>query len=150
MSSPRKFALWALLASAILFGACLPLATAWQPEDGALQLGLAVLIGAAGALAGAFVSGLVLGLTEGPQARVNALYAAIGVRMLATLTGALVVVLMAPFALLPFGVWIVVQYVLLLGLEVFVSLRDLGQNPARQVVEQPPEGSRESVDETDA
>lgn len=100
----------------------------WTGREGLVSLAVALAICGVGALAGRLAQQQVFERTEGPQRAVNAMLAGLGVRMFATLGPALGVIVARPFELMPFAVWLLVGYVLLLCLEVFVALREFGQN----------------------
>ena len=104
-------------------------AWAWDGSDGLLGLGLAGALCFVGALAGQGVVRAVYRVVEGPTRGITALNAGIGSRLLVTLALSLVVLILEPFRLLPFAVWLLAYYVSLLCLEVFVAVREFGQNP---------------------
>lgn len=125
----RWFALRALLVVAGVFAVAAWPAWAWAHREGLLGLGLAGALCLAGALVGHAVSRAVHRVLEGPTRGTSALNAGIGSRLLVTLALSLVVIIVEPFRLLPFAVWLLLYYVSLLALEVFVAVREFGQNP---------------------
>ena len=100
----------------------------WQGTDGLLALGVALSICWLGALAGRAVQHQIFATVEAPQKTVNAMLGGLGVRMFVTLGLAIGVIVARPFDLMPFAVWLLGGYVLLLCLEVFVAMREFGQN----------------------
>lgn len=104
-------------------------ASLWDGRDGLVGLAIAGGLCFVGALVGQMVQRAVFRVSEGPMSGVNALNAGIGSRLLVTLALSLVVVMLEPFRLMPFAVWLLLYYVSLLCLEVFVALREFGQNP---------------------
>ncbi len=104
-------------------------AHAWDGRDGLVGLGIAGLVCFVGALVGQLVQRAVYRVVEGPTRGVSALNAGIGSRLLVTLALSLVVIILEPFRLMPFAVWLLLYYLSLLCLEVFVALREFGQNP---------------------
>lgn len=114
-------------------------AYAWGGTAGLAALGTAAGICLFGALVGAAVGQLFRRLDPGEDAGPKAVQAAIGMRMMVTLAASLPVLLVKPFPQVQFVVWLAANYLLHLFLEVFVSLRDLGQNarPSRGGAEPP-------------
>ncbi len=109
---------------------------AWPAWAWGGEMGLVALTVAGGICLIAAWLALVprLFLSVGPQSDANesnAVLAATGVRLLATMVGALVVLMAKPFDTWQFIAWLAAFYSVHLVLEVFVSLRDLGQNHAR-------------------
>jgi hypothetical protein len=105
-------------------------ASAWAGEVGRH----AMLLGVGMALLGALVGlvPLLVGAARGATGASMALLAlvAMGLRMFCTLAGALVVLLadLAPAG--PFGLGLVLGYLALLAVEVFVTVKEFGQNPS--------------------
>ena len=127
----KPFAWFVGWAAATLVGAFVLLALPawlWTGANGLLALGTALSICWMGALVGRAVQQQVFATIEGPQRTVNAMLAGLGVRMFVTLGLALGGIVAEPFEMMPFAVWLLVGYVLLLCLEVFVALREFGQN----------------------
>jgi hypothetical protein len=102
----------------------------WGADTGLLALGLAAGVCLIGAVLGRVVLGLMLRLNDSPEGTSAAIQAAIGVRLLGTLVLCLPVVLAKWVPNLQLAVWLVLHYVAQLVLELFVLLRELGQNPA--------------------
>ncbi|MDJ0972931.1 MAG: hypothetical protein QNJ98_00550 [Planctomycetota bacterium] len=123
------FAVRALLVVVGCFAVVAWPAWAWDGTDGLIGLGLAAALCFVGALAGQGVVRVVYRAVEGPTRGITALNAGIGSRLLVTLALSLVVLIMEPFRLLPFAVWLALYYVSLLCLEVFVAVKEFGQNP---------------------
>ena len=104
-------------------------AWAWNGMDGVRALGVAMAITWVGAFAARLATEAVRRRIDGPQGSVHALMAGLSARLFLSLGLALVVVVMEPFALVPFAVWILVGYLSVLGLEVLAVMREFGQNP---------------------
>lgn len=116
----------------------------WDGSDGLLGLALAGGIGFVGALVGYAAQCAVARIVEGPTRGISAINAGLGSRLLVTLALSLVVVIVEPFRLMPFAVWLLLYYVALLCLEVFVALREFGQNPGS--TEQPGTETEQAAD----
>lgn len=138
MITRLPFTRLALLLTAILVAVCWFPAHAWDAERGPTTMLAAFALGLLGALFGDRIRALVARRLEGIEGRGQAILAGMSARMFATLIGAVVVLLVGEFATSQFGVWLGIQYLLLLGLEVFVSVRELRQNPAGSSGGKPP------------
>ncbi|MDA1194413.1 MAG: hypothetical protein O2894_04445 [Planctomycetota bacterium] len=101
---------------------------AWAGDEGLAALGVAAAVCIVGALVGHGIGGLVARAGP-PENAPQATQLAITVRLLLTLALSLPVFLAAPVQTMPFGAALVVHYLAQMALEVFVSLRALGQNP---------------------
>ncbi len=124
----RALALSLLVAVAACALAAWP-ANAWAGREGLQALAWAGAIGWLAAVAGHLTAHLLTGLLPGPGAAIQALQAGMGVRLLITLIGATPIFLLKLVPTLPFTAWIALHYLAQLVLEVFVSLRIVGQNP---------------------
>jgi hypothetical protein len=82
-----------------------------------------------GAAVSRIVQVLVRGVDGRPEAAPQAVQVAIAVRLLLTLALAAPLLLLEPVPALPLAAWLGLHYVAQLVLELFVSIRDLGQNP---------------------
>ncbi len=126
---------WALgLALALVLLLAWP-AHAWAGREGLLALGLAGGIGFLGALAGHLAAAGLGRLVPGPQGSVQALQAGMAVRVLVTLLCAAPVYFLDAAPDLPFTVFLALGYLAQLVLEVFVSVRIVGQNPGPSAAE---------------
>ena len=124
----HSFPLQALLLT-LLVGALLAWpAHAWKGSEGLVSLAVAGALCFVTALLGRVPRLFVREGTTSPLAHANATMAGTGIRVLLTAVGALIVILTKPFETLPFVLWLVVFYSVLLVLEVFVSIRGFGQN----------------------
>ncbi|MGE0193082.1 MAG: hypothetical protein AB7T63_13695 [Planctomycetota bacterium] len=105
-------------------------AKAWSGDEGLQAAALGVGLALGGALL-AFLP-LWLGAARGaPPERLGLLaLMAMGIRMLVTLFAALVVLLATDVAKGPFALGLVLGYLALMAVEVFVALREFGQNPS--------------------
>jgi len=126
-SLPRQM-LPILALSVGIFAACAWPAHAWGGRAGLAALGTAAGICFIGALVARVAGEVLRRLDSGDDAGPRAVQAQMGVRMLVTLAISLPVLFIEPFPRIQFGVWLAANYLLHLALEVFVSLRDLGQN----------------------
>lgn len=102
----------------------------WTGAEGLAALGVAAGICFLGAAIGRLIAQLLERLDPAEDAGPRAVQAATAVRVVVTLMATLPVFLLKPFPMLPFVVWLAANYVVHLALEVFVSLRHLGQNAA--------------------
>jgi len=118
-----------------LFALCAWPAHLWGGGEGLAALGAAAGICFLGAVVARGAGELLRRLDPGEDAGPRAVQASIGVRMLVTLVASMPILLIQPFPQIQFVVWLATNYLLHLGLEVFVSLRHLGQNhaPSEQV-----------------
>ena len=103
-------------------------AWAWGGEAGLRALGLAGLICLLAAAAARLVTAALKGLSTDASAAPQAIQAGIGVRMILTLAASLPVFLTHWVPTKQFVVWLGLHYLTQLALEVFVSMRELGQN----------------------
>lgn len=131
--TPPSMMRYAVLATAL--AAVLYLALRWPSRalggpDAIRSLGCAVGIAWVGTLAGRLLEALVLHKRKHDDARAvqGAMAGTIG-RLFTTLGMLVGVIAIEPFPLLAFGLQAGIAYVSLLALEVFVNLRDFGQNP---------------------
>ena len=131
--TPPTVLRYAVLATAL--AAVLYLALRWPSRalggpDAVRSLGCAVGIAWAGTLLGRLLEALVLTKRAHDDARAvqGAMAGTIG-RLFSTLGMLVGVIAIEPFPLLAFGLQAGIAYVSLLALEVFVNLRDFGQNP---------------------
>ena len=120
--------LLATTVTVVLAAACAWPAWAWQGSEGLAALGIAAVVCLAGAVAGRLLGMLVRSTDASPRGAVTATQAGMAARLVVTLLLSLPVLLGRPFDVKPFVVWLGVQYLAQLALEVFVSLRELGQN----------------------
>ena len=97
--------------------------------DGLIALGIAGGLCLLGAALAHLVGRLVERLGAGPEAGAQGAQLAIAVRMLLTLAMSLPFFLIDIVPTLPFGIALVAHYLAQMALEVFVSLRELSQNP---------------------
>ena len=119
-----------LLFSLLIFALCAWPAWAWGGAEGLAALAAAAGICFVGAAIGRLAADLLQRLDPTDEAGPRAVQAAIGVRMVVTLVATLPVFLWKTFPTFPFVVWLGTNYLAHLALEVFVSLRHLGQNAA--------------------
>ena len=153
-----RYLLLALALAVVLTAALAWPAHAWQGRDGLLSLGAAAAVCLVGAVAGRGVGALMRGMDPSGAAAPTATQAAIGARLVLTLALSLPVFIAKPFAMAPFAVWLGAHYLSQMALEVFVALRELGQNhdptrtPARlsQPEAQLPSGSTATTGVEDA
>lgn len=124
----------------------LPLTSGW-PQGGPTALTYAGGLGFLAAWVGHRAGEAVVRRVDTPSASLTAHLVGMGVRMLLTLVAALVVVVSGRVEKFPFGIAISVVYLSLLALEVFVSLRAVGQNHAPQDREAAHRSAPESDDE---
>jgi hypothetical protein len=118
------------LAIALAVGAALAWpAWAWGGREGLAALGVAAAIGWLGAAVGHALRAWLARRLSGPGAAVSAVQAGMAARVLLTAFLALPFFLLDVFARVPFATWLVLHYLAQLVLEVFVSVRELGQNP---------------------
>ncbi|MEZ6007952.1 MAG: hypothetical protein R3F05_09280 [Planctomycetota bacterium] len=105
-------------------------AKAWAGESGLQAAALGVGLALGGAIL-AFLP-LWLGAARGaPPERLGLLaLMAMGIRMLVTLMAALIVLLATDVKQGPFALGLVLGYLALMAVEVFVALREFGQNPS--------------------
>ena len=103
-------------------------AWAWGGEAGLQALGVAGVICLLAAAAARLVTALLKGLSSDASAAPQAIQAGIGVRMMLTLAASLPVFLTDWLPQKQFVVWLGLHYLTQLALEVFVSMRELGQN----------------------
>lgn len=127
-STPARRALASLLLAVLVTAACAWPAHAWAGAAGLQALLLAAAVCALGALGGHGVGALVRGVDPSPQAAPRATQASMAARLFLTLGLSLPVFLAGLAAKRPFAVWLGVHYLSQLALEVFASLRELGQN----------------------
>lgn len=111
-----------------LFALCAWPAHLWGGREGLATLATAAGICLLGAVVARVAGEMLRRLDPGEDAGPRAVQASIGVRMLVTLVASLPILLIKPFPQIQFVVWLATNYLLHLGLEVFVSLRHLGQN----------------------
>jgi hypothetical protein len=104
----------------------------WKGPPGWAALGLAAGVTVMGALVGRVLMLALRRMDTGPEAGPRATQAGIGGRLLATLALTLPVIVAKPVPAVPFVAFLAVQYLAQLVLEVFVSLRELGQNHGPQ------------------
>ena len=119
-----------LLLSVVTFAVLAWPAWAWGGQEGLATLGAAAAICFLGAAIGRVAAQVVERLDPSPDAAPRAIQVAIGVRMVVTLFAALPLLLLDLVPGLPFVVWLAANYLAHLTLEVFVTLRHLGQNAA--------------------
>ncbi|MDJ0522446.1 MAG: hypothetical protein QNJ90_10290 [Planctomycetota bacterium] len=127
-ASIRRYLLLALLVTVLVTAALAWPAYAWQGSDGLLGLGLAAAICLLGAMGGRGVGGFVRVTQPGEDQAPLATQAAIAGRLVLTLILSTPVFILKPVEMMPFGIWLGVHYLAQMVLEVFVSLRELGQN----------------------
>ncbi len=148
-SSTARYLLRALLLAVLVSAALAWPAHAWQAEAGLAALGAAAGVCLLGAAFARVAAGAIGGLDPSPESAALAVQAGIGARLFLTLAIAVPVLVLEPFPRIPFAVFLGVHYLAQLGLEVFVSVRELSQNhgptgrPARasQPEGGPPTGS---------
>jgi hypothetical protein len=104
-------------------------AWAWNGELGLRMLAVAGGLAALGAALGQLAQVVLGRLLSGPSADLAAVQAGMGVRLLATAGMALPLFFTDAYPATPFTVWLGLHYLAQLVLEVFVSVRTLGQNP---------------------
>jgi len=104
-------------------------AWAWNAGMGVQMLAVAGGLAALGATLGQLTHVFLGRVMQGPAAEITAVQAGMGVRLLATAGMALPLFFTDAYPNLPFTVWLAVHYLAQLVLEVFVSVRTLGQNP---------------------
>ncbi len=126
--STRRYLLLAFLLTVLVTAALAWPAHAWKGREGQLGLGLAGLICLIGAAAGRGIGSLMRGVSAGDDQAAQATQAAIGARLILTLALSLPVFVVKPVPMMPFAIWLGVHYLAQVVLEVFVSLRELGQN----------------------
>ena len=102
---------------------------AWMGSEGLIALAVAGALCLVGAAVAHLVGGLFERLGAGPEAGAQGAQIAIAVRMLLTLAMSLPFFLIDLFPTLVFGIALVAHYLAQMALEVFVSLRELSQNP---------------------
>jgi hypothetical protein len=100
----------------------------WHGDGGVAALALSGALCALGALVGRVVTALIERASSDPAAGAIAVQAGIGTRLLVTLVLTFPVLLVKPVPMMPFTAFLAVHYVIQLVLEVFVSLRESGQN----------------------
>ena len=127
-SSTRRYLLLAVGLAALVTAALAWPAHAWKGSQGLLGLGLAALICLIGAAAGRGVGGLVQATAPTEDQAPQATQVSVGARLVLTLMLSLPVFILKPVDTMPFSIWLGVHYLAQMVLEVFVSLRELGQN----------------------
>lgn len=103
-------------------------AHAWEGAAGLAALGLAAGVTLVGAVAGRLVLVALRKLDTAPDAGPRALQAGMAARLLATMALTLPVVVLRPVPGVAFVAFLGAHYAAQLVLELFVSLRELGQN----------------------
>jgi len=127
-SATTRYLSQALSVTVLVTAAAAWPAHAWAGRAGLQALGLAAAICLLGALFGRIAAIAIAGLDPGPEAGPHGVQVGILVRLMTTLAMTLPVVLMEPVPPVPFAAWLGLHYLAQLALEVFVSLRELGQN----------------------
>ena len=126
--SSRRYLLLALLLAVLVTGVLAWPAHAWKGGDGLLGLALAGLICMLGAVGGHLVGGLMRATNPAADAAPQATQAATGARLVLTLLLSIPVFVGKPVGTMPFAIALGIHYLAQMALEVFVSLRELGQN----------------------
>jgi len=115
--------------------AALP-AWAWGDQAGLRALGLAGLICSVSASAAHLAAAALRRLSTDERAGPQAVQVGIGVRLLLTLAASLPVILTHGVPQKQFVAWLGLHYLAQMALELFVSMRELGQNHGP--IEEPP------------
>ncbi len=123
-----RYLLQALALAVLVTAAAAWPAQAWRGQRGLLALGLAGSICLLGAVVGRLASPALVRLDTSADAGPHRVQIGILVRLLVTLALTLPVILLEAVPALPFAAWLGVHYLAQLVLEVFVSVRELGQN----------------------
>jgi len=151
-SATTRYLCQATLLAAAVTAVCAWPAHAWAGGPGLAALGIAAGVCLLGAVIARGAAKALQGLDPSDDAGARGVQAGIAVRLLATLGMTLPIIVWEPVPAMPFAAWLGAHYLAQLALEVFVSLRELGQNhgpngtPAQDLQPEdgdaPPSGTR--------